>query len=147
MSTGAATVGREISPLLLSSLDNIWERTRGRLETLDQHEYLWEPTAGCWSVHQDQDGVWRVAIAEPEPDPAPVTTIAWRLWHIASDCLASYTARGLGEWPLPVHGYDWYEHMDDAVAAVDLAWEAFRSGVAALGEDGLWVALGERWGR
>jgi hypothetical protein len=75
--------------------------------------------------------------------------VAWRLWHIGSECLAEYTIGGLGDWPLPgltAPGADWYEHVDDALAAVDLAWAAFRRGVAGLGEDGLWRPLGPAWG-
>jgi hypothetical protein len=119
---------------------------------LTQAEYLWEPVAGMWSVREGADGVWRVERVgpeEPDPDPAPVTTVAWRLWHIGSECLAEYTAGGLGDWPLPalqVRGSDWYEHVDDALAAVDTAWAAFREGLSGLGEDGLWRPLGPSWG-
>lgn len=119
---------------------------------LTQAEYLWEPVAGMWSVREDADGVWRVERVErdqPDPVPAPVTTVAWRLWHIGSECLAEYTASGLGEWPLPglpVNGADWYEHVDDALSSVGIAWAAFRQGVDGLGEDGLWRNLGPAWG-
>ncbi len=80
-------------------------------------------------------------------DSSPVTTIAWRLWHIGSECLAGYTARNLGDWPLDVdEDEEWYGDVDDALSALDRAWTAFRGGVAALGEDGMWRPLGEGWG-
>ena len=94
-------VERSVSDLLLGSFDYVWTRARSRCEGLTQEEYLWKPVAGCWTVKL-VDGVWRVPPrAGPGPDPAPVTTIAWRLWHIASDCLATY-AKGLTVWPLEV---------------------------------------------
>jgi hypothetical protein len=58
-----------------------------RLDGLDDQEYLWEPVDGCWSVRRRPDGHWtpdlgpRGSTWTPE-DPPPVTTIAWRLWHL-----------------------------------------------------------------
>lgn len=131
--------------VVLNGLDRVWRRQRGRFEGLTQDEYLWEPVADCWSV-RPVDGVWRANEPRtgPEPEVAPVTTIAWRLWHIGSDCLADYTSRGLGDWPLAVEGTEWYESVDDALVAVDQAWTSFRSGLDALGEAGLWGPLGEQ---
>jgi len=62
--------------------DEVWERTRERLAGLTDEEYFWEPAPGCWSVRQRGDGRWAVDQAMPGPDPAPLTTIAWRLWHL-----------------------------------------------------------------
>jgi hypothetical protein len=134
-----------VEALVLSSLDYVWGRLRARCDGLTQPEYLWEPVPGCWSV-RDHDGVVAVERIEPDPELAPVTTIAWRLWHIGSDCLAGYTQGGLGPWPLPVHDLEWFMDVEAALAAVDTAWTAFRSGLGALGEDGMNSALGERWG-
>jgi hypothetical protein len=134
-----------VESLVLGSLDYIWGRVRARCNGLTQDEYLWEPSPGCWSV-RDTDGVPSVERDEPDPDPAPVTTVAWRLWHIGSDCLAGYTQGGLGPWPLQVRDREWFMDVDAALAAVDTAWSAFRTGLGALGEDGMNAPLGERWG-
>lgn len=136
---------RQVAPELLGSLDYVWDRIHTRLAGLGQDEYRWEPVSGCWSV-RPADGGWQVDRAWPEPTPAPVTTIAWRLWHIASDCLAGYTVNGLGPWPLTVRDKEWYGNVGDALAGLDTAWAAFRAGLVALGEDGMWRRLGERWG-
>ncbi|MFI8824806.1 DinB family protein [Streptomyces sp. NPDC053431] len=58
-------------------------------------EYLWEPVPGCWSVRHREAGPgpaatllvgagdWgRDATPPPHPEPAPFTTIAWRLSHL-----------------------------------------------------------------
>jgi DinB superfamily len=134
-----------IESLVLSSLDYVWGRLRARWDGLTQEEYLWEPVKGCWSV-RDNGGVVSVESADPDPEPAPVTTIAWRLWHIGSDCFSGYTQGGLGPWPLPVRDLEWFMDVDQAVAAVDTAWLAFRAGLGKLGEDGMNSALGETWG-
>jgi hypothetical protein len=62
--------------------DEVWERTRANLDGLTDDEYFWEPAPGCWSVRRRSDGRWRIDLAAPPPDPAPLTTIAWRLWHL-----------------------------------------------------------------
>jgi hypothetical protein len=60
---------------------------------LSDEEYLWEPTPGAWSVRRrDQavtprafgPGEWVLDDDAPDPDPAPVTTIAWRIGHLHS---------------------------------------------------------------
>jgi hypothetical protein len=96
-------------------------------------------------VRQDDDGRWRVERVVPDPEPGAVTSIAWRLWHIGSECLAGYTAH-LSGWPLDVRDREWYPEVGPAVAALDTAWSAFRGAVDGLGEDGLWRKLGPDWG-
>jgi hypothetical protein len=137
--------GRNMGPLLLGSLDYVWSRIRERLDGLTAEEYLWEPAPGCWSVRPGPDGGWQIERPGPEPTPPPVTTIAWRLWHIGSECLAGYTSQGLGPWPLEVRDLEWYATPEPAVKALDEAWLAFRAGLAELGEDGLWQPLGPAW--
>ena len=80
------------------------------------HEYLWEPTADAWTV-RPVDGRWVADWADPDPEPAPVTTIAWRTWHIGLQCLASYVSPSLGDWPLPVRGRTWFGEVGPALAA------------------------------
>jgi hypothetical protein len=133
--------GHDAGPVLLDSLDLVWTRVRDRLSGLGADEYLWEPAPGCWSVRAAPGG-WRIERPDPEPFPPPVTTIAWRLWHLGSECLAGYTAQGLGRWPLAVRGLDWYPEPEAALAALDQAWQAFRAGLAQLGEEGLWRPRG-----
>lgn len=139
--------GRQVGPVVLGALDFVWARFRARVDGLGQDEYLWEPVPGCWSVRPEADGRWQVDRVIPDPEPAPVTTIAWRLWHIGSDCLADYTSGGLGDWPLRVRDRQWYGDVAEALTEVDRAWTAFRAGLDSLGEDGMWRPLGERWGQ
>jgi hypothetical protein len=130
---------------LLSSLDYVWGRIEQRLAGLTTEEYLWEPAAGCWSIRSEPDG----PMAEydyPEPEPPPVTTIAWRTWHIGLACLAEYTEKGLGSWPLPVRGRQWYLEADEAIAAMRTAWQSFRAGLGRLGQQGMASELGPDWG-
>lgn len=63
------------------------------LSGIDDAEFFWEPVPGCWTVHDraqpransaDGSGRWVIDYEIPEPDPAPMTTIAWRTVHIAA---------------------------------------------------------------
>lgn len=78
---------------LLSTYGASRDQLLDRLSGLSVEEYFWEPVPGCWTVDQTNDG-WTAA-NDPEADPAPVTTIAWRLWHIW-DCFESYSERAFG---------------------------------------------------
>ena len=68
-----------------------WLYSRGVLEDLDEDEYFWEPTPLCWSVRRRAAEVRGWGKGEfvcedgfPAPEPLPVTTIAWRVIHLAA---------------------------------------------------------------
>src|SRR6266702_3891883 len=79
---------------LAEQLDWQWRsHLRPRLAGLTDDEYFWEPVPGCWNLRKRGTptdtttvgaGDYLYEFVDPEPDPPPVTTIAWRL------------ARGLG---------------------------------------------------
>ena len=71
--------------LLLSHWERCCDRVLTRLDGLSDDEYRWEPVPGCWNVRPDQGSSsgWTVDYPEVEPDPAPFTTIAWRMLHIS----------------------------------------------------------------
>jgi hypothetical protein len=67
---------------LIDLSDEVWQRTRTRVDGLTDAEYFWEPAPGCWSVRRRADGTWTADWPLPRPEPEPFTTIAWRLWHL-----------------------------------------------------------------
>jgi len=67
---------------LVDLSDYAWRRLTDRLVGLADEEYFWEPVPGSWTVRAGPDGVWTLDFAWSEPDPPPITTIAWRLAHI-----------------------------------------------------------------
>jgi hypothetical protein len=67
---------------LMSLSDEVWERTRARIDGLTDDEYFWEPAPGCWTIRPRDDGTWIADWPMPRPDLEPFTTIAWRLWHL-----------------------------------------------------------------
>ncbi|MFL6131080.1 MAG: DinB family protein [Mycobacteriales bacterium] len=76
--------------LLLDQLTGSVDVSRARFEGLTDDEYLWEPAQPAWSVRRRDAAVtpsplgrgdW-VLDHERDPDPMPVTTIAWRIGHL-----------------------------------------------------------------
>src|SRR5829696_7096679 len=67
---------------LVDLSDEVWRRTRARVQGLSDEEYFWEPVSGCWTIRQRGDGTWVADWPLPRPEPEPFTTIAWRLWHL-----------------------------------------------------------------
>nr|WP_121162639.1 DinB family protein [Micromonospora pisi] len=132
---------------LLEQLDWHWSnQLRPRLDGLTDDEYLWEPVAGCWSVRPRQDrggvegvgsGEWTIDFVYPEPTPAPVTTIAWRLGHIIAGV---FGARNAAHFDGPAMSYDSFPYAGTAGAALaqlDEAYARWTEGVRALGAEGL----------
>lgn len=137
---------RDVAPIIISSLDYMWERVRARVDDIETHEYLWEPVPKCWTVKIGADGKARAEFMSPPPEPPPVTTIAWRMWHIAVSCLESYSHRAFGRRGTDLEPDQWFLDADHALTASDKAWEAFRAGIHELGEEGMWRTLGPEFG-
>lgn len=98
--------------LLLDQLDRAREIAHARLEglaspaslpegapldprrgsgPLSDEEYLWEPAPGAWSIRRRGEaasprpfgpGEWLLDRAVGDPNPTPITTIAWQLGHL-----------------------------------------------------------------
>jgi hypothetical protein len=141
---------------LHDQLDFQWQHgLRPRLEGLTDEEYLWEPVDGCWSLRPRESPTrWRVAgrgatVMEydvPDPDPAPVTTIAWRLAHVIVGCLAARTGSHFGG---PAASYDTWDYSPTAAGALaqlDEQYAAWSAGVRSLDDDGLARPCGEAEG-
>ncbi len=115
-----------------------------RLDGLSDNEYQWEPAPGCWSI-RDIDGTWVAELDPARPEPGPITTIAWRLWHLAVDCMDSYSARILGASGSGLPDDQFVGTAAEAITVLDTSIDHFVSGMASMGDD-IWLALGADWG-
>jgi hypothetical protein len=125
-----------------AQLDWHWRNhLRPRLDGLSDAEYLWEPVPGCWSIRPvDQirtsrsagTGPYRSEFERPEPDPAPVTTIAWRLGHVITGCLLQRSAAHFGGEPFDCSGFEYAGTADGALAQLDAAYARWHAGVLSL---------------
>ena len=140
--------------LLLDQLDFYLDaHLHPRLAGLSDEEYFWEPVAGCWSTRR-RAGRWIIDSARPgrEPDPPPVTTIAWRLAHIAVTNLGARANAFFGDDSVPedvVMFDDRYRPpvpatATEAVALLEEVYAQWRRGVASLDDADLLRPLGPR---
>ena len=131
---------------LYEQLDWQWrEHMRPRWDGLTDEEYFWEPVPGMWNVRPRGtskaetafgSGDFTCDYAWPEPDPAPVTTIAWRLAHLQIGVFGQRAASHFGG---PAISYDTYDYPGDAATALsrlDAAYAAWAAGVRRPGPRG-----------
>jgi hypothetical protein len=132
---------------LVDQLDWHWKRQlRPRLDGLTDEEYRWEPVPGAWNVRPRGtstapiaagSGEFTIDFAMPEPDPPPVTTIAWRLGHLLVGVFGARLASHFGGPLVDYASYDYPGHAANALARLDDAYAGWLAGVRGLGIDGL----------
>jgi hypothetical protein len=127
------------------------EHLRPGLDGLTDDEYLWEPAPGCWSLRPRADARTPMAagggdvvadFAFPEPDPAPVTTIAWRMGHLIVGVFGERNASHFDGPEVTYQTYRWTLRADEALAALDAAVAHWLDGVSGLDAEGLERAIG-----
>lgn len=137
---------------LLDQLTDHWEdKARPRLTGLTDGEYRWEPVAGMWSIRPRAEAATEMAagggdlvidFAYPEPRPAPVTTIAWRLGHVIVGVFGARNAAHFGGPPMDYATFEWAGEAAPALAQLDEGYGRWVAGVQALGPDGLAAPCG-----
>lgn len=142
---------------LIEQLDWHWQHfLRRRLDGLTDAEYLWEPVPGCWSLRPRGEATSAMAagardvvadFAHPEPDPPPLTTIAWRMGHISVGVLGQRAANHFGEvGSVQYETTDWPLTAAGGLELMDRWYDAWMSGVRGLGDAGLRHRCGESEG-
>ncbi len=127
---------------LCDQLDWHWvNQLRPRLAGLTDEEYYWQPVPDCWTLHPAEDGGYTPDWVFPPPDPAPVTTIAWRLSHILSGVLGARLNTHFSADPVDymtyISTYDYPGTADEALARLDEVYPRWRDAVRGLTATGL----------
>ena len=127
----------------------LWPKIAG----LTDEEYLWEPADGCWTVRPRGDGLVDYDFEWPPPASPPVTTIAWRMFHVSVGCFAERATRYFPDhvthpwtkkiWEGP---FEYPVDAAGAVAFLEQSWQSWRDGLKAAGEQALWRPLGDAEG-
>ena len=123
---------------LLSLSDVAGERLMTRIEGITDDEYFWEPVPDVWTVRKTDDGTMQPDHTSLPPEPAPFTTLAWRLTHIIDMLQGERTATwmrlepadGDGSPPVP-------SNAAEAVDAVTHAYAVWRRRLAAVDPESL----------
>ena len=114
------TNNKRLANQLAEQLDFHWtNQMRPRLDGLTDDEYFWCPVPNCWTVQPDGS----IDFTYPEPQPAPFTTIAWRLAHVIVGVLAMRNHSHFGgppadyqSWPYATDAATALRQLDDAYA-------------------------------
>lgn len=143
---------------LVDQMDRHWTgQLRPRLEGLTDAEYHFSPAPDehTWGVRprgtsrapmQGGAGEFTIDFAHPEPVPAPLTTIAWRIGHLVVGVLG---ARWHSHFGGPAHDYFTHTYAGDAaggLAQLDRTYEGWMQGVRGLDPDALAQPVGEAEG-
>ncbi len=131
---------------LLDQLEFYWEKNLvPRLAGLTDDEYLWEPVPDCWSI-RTTDGKPTIDWQWPTPEPPPVTTIAWRLAHIAIPVLGLRASSHFGDGSLTIATATWPATAEEGVAALHEQYDRWHTGLLTLDEAALHRPVGEAEG-
>jgi hypothetical protein len=127
------------APQLAEQLDFQWRTAlRPRLDGLTDDEYFWAPVPDCWTVHGDG----RIDFTYPPPEPAPFTTIAWRLAHVIVGVLAIRVHSHFGGPPADYESWTYATDADTALEQLDEAYHSWHEGVLGLDNGALVASCG-----
>lgn len=138
--------GLDWGAAVVEQLDVHWQgQLRPRLSGLTDEEYRWEPVPNAWNVRPRADGdltspgsgLFTVDFAYPPPEPAPVTTIAWRLAHVIVGVLGSRNASHFGGPPVDYATFSYAGTAADALSQLDEQYARWIEGVRSLDPDAL----------
>jgi hypothetical protein len=140
---------------LADQLDWHWRnQARPRLDGLTDEEYLWEPASPAWTVRHRDDpapdwvtmragsGDWLIDWGYPEPDPAPVTSIAWRLGHVIVGVLGLRAHSHFGGPEADYATWEYAGSAEGALGQLDEAYARWIAGVRSLTPQTLELPVG-----
>lgn len=140
-------MGTDWTHELVEQLEWHWQRQlRPRLAGLTDDEYFREPAPGAWNVRprgtstapvQAGGGAFTIDFAFPPPEPAPVTTIAWRLGHVVVGVFGARVAAHIGGPPVDHQNHEYAGTADAALHQLDTVHDAWVAGVRGLDADAL----------
>jgi DinB superfamily len=131
--------------LLAAEMDEAYADMRSRLDGLGEDEFFWEPVPEPWTVFRDAPGRWTYHYAEPEPVPAPFTTIGWRLVHVAL-CKVMYHEWAFGARALDFTNVENPGDVTSSIAMLERGQALLSSDLAALADPDLDRMVLTNWG-
>src|SRR5712691_610699 len=132
--------------MLLTMLDEAYDRLRSRLHGLSDEEFFWQPVPNSWTIYRDpQTSRWTYHYAIPDPMPAPVTTIGWQLVHVAL-CKIMYHEWAFGAAKLTWPELDIPSTTDQTIALLEQGQALLRADLQTLAEAELDEPRKTNWG-
>ena len=137
---------------LVDQLEFYWARLRPRLDGLGDDEYRWEPVAGMASLRRRDEvrpgftaagaGEWVVEHPDPHDELPAMTTIAWRLAHIAVDIFGRRASSHFGDGSFGRDAVEWRPAAAFGLALLDEQHDLWVDGVRKLAPDDLGRPVG-----
>jgi hypothetical protein len=137
---------------LLQQMTWHWDnQVRPGLDGLSDHEYLWEPGPGAWSLRPRAEARTSMAAGggalvadfeHPAPEPPPITTIAWRLGHVIVGVFGARNASHFGGPPMDYQSVEWAGTAKEALAQLDDVYAGWIEGVGGLDDAALARPIG-----
>jgi hypothetical protein len=131
--------------LLAREMSETFHDMRSRLQGLTEDEFFWEPVPGSWTVFRDERGRWEHHYEEPDPEPTPFTTIAWRLTHVAM-CKVMYHEHAFGPGELTWLTFETPGTPAAALEMLDTGHALLTEDLAELDDADLERAVPTNWG-
>jgi len=142
----SAAMARSAVGVIRQQLQEAFEAIRESVDGLTDEEFFWEPVARCWTVRRRDDGRWAVDYPEtPHPDPAPFTTIGWRLVHVA-ECKVMYHEYAFGPAKLTFPEIDSAHTPALAIAQLEAGHAMLAGDLETLDDAGLENEVRTNWG-
>lgn len=119
----------DLTSQLADQLDFHWRgHLRPRLDGLTDDEYFWQPVPDCWTLHRDGS----IDFVDPTPEPAPFTTIAWRMAHVIVGVFAVRNHHHFGGPPADYSSWRYATAATTALRQLDDAYATWIDGVRSL---------------
>ena len=131
--------------LLAAAMEQAYARLRDRLEGVDEEEFFWKPVPGAWTIYEDRPGHWTYNYEIPDPDPAPLTTIAWQVVHLGTTRLM-YHEHAYGTAKLTFPDIVIPHAVAAAIQLLEESYLVLRADLEAETEDGLEKERRTNWG-
>ena len=137
---------RRAVEVLLAQLDQAWGSVQDYLAGLTADEFIWSPGENTWHLTPSaQEGRWTIPYSWIPPQPAPFTTIAWRMAHMAVNKVLVLD-HAFGARKARLADLDLPPDLDGMIAYLHACHQPFRAQVERLTDDDLPTLRYSEWG-
>lgn len=127
----------DIRKELVDQMDFAWEyHFLHRMSGTTDAEFLWAPVGDVWTVHAGTDGGADTIDPQMQADPAPFTTLAWRMWHM-TDFFTQRWVSHFGDPATDEMHTSVVLTFEDALANLTAAYERWKNALMTMPEERL----------
>ena len=142
---------RNVKDAVLTLNDYVIDRLTRRLEGMPDEELHWSPAAESWDIRRSASGRWVIDGDGGGPPwsgsgPPPLTTIAWRVGHLALSFIG-FGGQLFRDFDPAVSDVDFPGSAGEVVPWLETTYRTtWRDPLALRGEAAWWEPIGSRFG-